>query len=423
MSVAGPRDRGRRLLGLVSLAALAVLGAAMAAAGPEVVPAAGRGGDPGWVKGVFGDGLGIGGGAYLELERAALVAYALVLACAAAIPARLLWAGIGLLLLLFALAPPLLSLDVFSYVSYARLEGVHGLNPYEFPPASAPGDPSLAFIEDWRRSVSVYGPLFTLVTLPLSGLSLAAAVWGLKAAAALAVLSIAVVVARIGALRGIDPRFAAALVALNPLVLVHVVGGGHNDTLMAALMVAAVAAVVVGRPAIGGAGIVAAATVKGSAVLVAPFALIGTERRGRLALTLALAAAVVIGAGLAVFGTSIDEAAKVAGQNQGVVSRASLPGTISRELGLDLDAVRVSALALWGAAIAALLLWTARGADWVRAVGWGSLGLLAASSYLTPWYVIWALPHVALARDRALVAASLLLSAFLLRYQVPGLGG
>jgi hypothetical protein len=49
--------------------------------------------------------------------------------------------------------------------------------------------------------------------------------------------------------------------------------------------------------------------------------------------------------------------------------------------------------------------------------------LLAASSYLTPWYLIWALPHVALSRDRGLAVAALALTAFLLRYQVPGLGG
>ena len=41
----------------------------------------------------------------------------------------------------FALAPPLLSLDVFSYVSYARLEAEHGLNPYDYPPSAVPATP------------------------------------------------------------------------------------------------------------------------------------------------------------------------------------------------------------------------------------------------------------------------------------------
>ena len=70
-----------------------------------------------------------------------------------------------------------------------------------------------------------------------------------------------------------------------------------------------------------------------------------------------------------------------------------------------------------------LLAWVANGADWVRAAGWAALGLLVASNYVTPWYVILALPLAAIARDRALVVASVLFTAFLLRDQVPGLGG
>jgi len=413
----------RRALGIAALAALGALGAAIAAAGPEVAPAAGRGEDPGWVLGPFGDGVGIDGGAVIHLERAALVAYVVVLACARALPAKLLWSVIAGLAVMFVLAPPLLSLDVFSYVSYARLEGVHGINPYEAGPAAAPGDESLPFIEDWREKVSVYGPLFTLLTLPLSGLGVAAAVWTLKALAGAAVLAIAWILYRLAPLRGVDPRFAAAFVPLNPLVLVHVVGGAHNDAVMAALMTAAVAAIVLARPVLGGLGVAAAAAAKASAALLAPFALIGAERRGRFALGLALGSIAIGGVGLAVFGTSIDEALKVGGQSQSVATRASLPVTISDEIGLDLDFVRTASIALWVGALAGLLVWTVRGGDWVRAVGWASVGLLAATSYLTPWYAIWALPHVALARDRVLVVVSVLLSAFLLRQQVPGLGG
>jgi hypothetical protein len=81
------------------------------------------------------------------------------------------------------------------------------------------------------------------------------------------------------------------------------------------------------------------------------------------------------------------------------------------------------ALGLYAVLVAGLLVWTARGGDWVRAAGWAALGLLLATSYLTPWYVFWALPLAAVARDRALVAASVLVTAFLLRHQVPGLGG
>jgi alpha-1,6-mannosyltransferase len=400
-----------------------ILGVTMAAAGPEVVPAAGRGGDPGWLEGLYGGGLGIDGGSYIHLERAALVAYAVVVVCARALPKRLLWGAIVALVLVFVAAPPLLSLDVFSYVSYARLEGLHGQNPYEFTPASVPGDEALAFVEDWRDSVSVYGPLFTIASAPLAHLGVGGAVWSLKLAAGIGVLLTAWIASRLAAARGVDPAFAAAVVALNPLVLVHVVGGAHNDALMAAVMTAGIAAIALGRQILGGLGLVAAAAVKASALLVVPFALIGADRRSRLVAGLVAAAVLTLGIGLLAFGSSFDQALKVVGQNQSIATRASLPGQVSRDLDLDIDAVRTVFLAGFTVVLAVLLAWCARGADWIRGAGWAAVGLLLATSYLTPWYVIWALPLAAVARDRALVAATVAVSAFLLRYQVPGLGG
>jgi hypothetical protein len=414
-----------RAIGIIALAVLVALGAIIATAGLDAVPAARRGGNPDWIGGIFGGGLGIDGGAYIWLERAALIAYVAVLICAAAIPRRMVWAAIVALVALFALAPPLLSLDVFSYVSYARLDGVHDLNPYEDAPARAPDDPSLAFVgEDWHNSVSVYGPLFTLLTLPVGSVGLAASVWLLKGIAAAAVLAVAAIVARVAVLRGGDPKAAAAFVALNPLVLVHVVGGAHNDALMAAVTIAAVAAILTARLLAGGIGVAAAAAVKASAILIAPFALVGhAPRRGRLIAGLALGAGAAVAAGLAAFGPSIDEAAKVVGQSQSVATQQSVPGTLSRKLDIDIDLLRGTLRVLWACGLAGLLVWTARGADWIRAAGWGALGLLVATTYLAPWYVIWVLPTVAVARDRLLTGAAIALTAFLLGEQVPDLGG
>ena len=198
----------------------------------------------------------------------------------------------------FALAPPLLSLDVFSYVSYARLEAQHGLNPYDYPPAAVPSDPAVPFVDDFRSQVSVYGPAFTLLTLPLGWLGVGAAVWSFKAIAAGSVLGTAAIASRVAAWRGSAPATAAALVALNPLVLVHVVGGAHNDALMALLMAAGVAALLAGRAMAGGAGLALATAVKASASLVAFFALLGEARRGRIAAGFALASAAVVALGL-----------------------------------------------------------------------------------------------------------------------------
>lgn len=413
----------RSRVGLVALVVLVALSLAIAAAGAELAPTAGETGAPGWLLGPYGEGLGLSGESVIWLERGALVAWALVLACITALPRRLVWGAIAIVIAAFALAPPLLSLDVFSYVSYARLEAVHGLNPYEHAPAAVPGDPATAYVADFRDQVSVYGPLFTLLALPLGLVGVPAAVWTLKGVAASCVLALGVLAARLATWRGADPTAAAALIALNPLVAVHVVGGAHNDALMALILLAAVAGLLAGRALAGGAGLAGAVAIKASALVVAPFALLSSLRRPALAAGFAAAAGVVIVAGLAVFGPGLDEALRVVGDNQENPSRMSVPATLSRELGLGIDAMRGLCIAAFALALMLLLSWTARGGDWVRAAAWAALGLLAASSYLTPWYVIWALPLVAIARDRALVLAAVAFSAFLLVHQVPGLGG
>jgi Glycosyltransferase family 87 len=407
----------RTWVGGIALAALAVLGVTMAAAGPDVTPADGY-------EGAYGGGLGIDGDAYIHLERVALVAYAAVLACATALPRRLLWAATGLLLLAFAVAPPLLSLDLFSYVSYARLDALHGLNPYEAVPADAPGDAALPYVLDNRDVVSAYGPLFTLVTLPLAQLGVGAAVYSLKALAALSVVATALLAARLATARGLDPRAAVALIALNPLVLVHVVGGGHNDALMALVMTLGVAGALSARELSGGIGLVAAAGIKASAAVAIPFAAVAgyVEDNRRLLVGLIAGVGAVAGIALLAFGPAADAALDVADSNQQRGTSLSVPNAIADALGVGVGGVKDALRVAYLGAVLVLLVWVARGLDWVRAAGWAALGLLVASNYLTPWYVILPLPLAAIARDRALVAATVLLSAFMLREQVAGLG-
>ena len=389
----------------------------LAAPGAELVPAE-AGGAPGWLLGIYGEGFGLGGGAYYGLLWLAFLSYLAVLAAAPALEAKLLWWAIAALVLAFALAPPLLSQDVFSYIASARLDAEHGLNPFLDPPAQAPSDPVFPYV-GWRHTVSAYGPLFTLATYPLGFASVPLALWTLKAAAALSLLGLAGLAARLAPARGVDPRFAAALIALNPLVLVHVVGGAHNDALMMLLVLAGCAAVLALREAQGGVALAAAAAVKVSAAFAAPFALLGAARRGRLLAGAIAGLALAAALALAAFGPHALDSVGLAGENQARSSHYSLPSTIARLLGLGSEPLRVSALVLYGAFLAFLLAWTARGADWLRAAGWAALGLLLASGWLLPWYVLWALPLAALSRDRALVALTLALSAFQLVNRIP----
>ena len=351
------------------------------------------------------------------------MAYLAFLAAAPKLGRRVVWAAIVLLVTAFALAPVLLSHDVYSYVDYARLGVRHGLDPYVSPPLAAPADPAFAKV-DWIDTTSAYGPLFTLATYPLAWLSVSAAVAALKALAALSVLGLALVVSRLAAWRGVEPLRAAALVALNPLVLVHVVGGAHNDGTAMLLAMLGVAALIAAREASAGAALVAAVAVKASTAVLAPFALVASVRsapsRARLLLAgAALAALAIAAAACAAFGWDWLHAFGLAGENQGRTSHMSIPITLARLTGVDAGLVRAAAVGLYAALVAYLLARTWRGGDWVRAAAWATLGLLLATAWLLPWYLVWLLPLAAIARDRPLQLLTLALTAYQLGARIP----
>lgn len=340
-----------------------------------------------------------------------------MLATAPRLGRRLVWGAIVVLVAAFAVAPVLLSHDVYSYVDYARLGVRHGLDPYVHPPQAAPADPAYAHVT-WIDATSVYGPLFTLATYPLAWLPVSAAVAVLKAVAALSVLGIALLVSRMAAWRGVDPLRAAAFVALNPLVLVHVVGGAHNDGLTMLLVTLSVAALLSAREASAGAALVAAIAIKASAAFLAPFAFLA-RGRSRLAAG-ALAAAVAVGAGAwPAFGWDWLHGFELAGENQNRTSHLSVPTTFARISGLGLGPVRLAAVLLFAALVAYLLAWTWRGGDWVRAAAWTAFVLLLATAWLLPWYLLWPLPLVAISRDRPLQLLTLGLTAFQLGARIP----
>lgn len=352
---------------------------------------------------------------------AGFAAYLAVLAWAPRLGRWLVWGAIVVLVAAFAVAPVLLSHDVYSYVDYARLGARHGLDPYVHPPLAAPTDPAYAQVT-WPGTTSAYGPLFTLATYPLAWLPVGVAVAVLKAVAALSVLGTALLASRIAAWRGVDPLRAAAFVALNPLVLVHVVGGAHNDGLMMLPATLAVAAILSAREISGGAALVGAVAIKISAAFLAPFALLGTPTSrslGRL-LTGALGAALAIGlAAYAAFQWEWLDALDVARENQNRTSHLSIPTTFARITGLPPHACRTVALVLLVAFIAWLLFRTWRGADWVRTAAWAALAVLLATSWLLPWYLIWPLPLVAVSRDRPLQLLTLALTAYQLGARIP----
>jgi hypothetical protein len=379
---------------------------------------------------------------------AGFVAYLGVLATAPRLGHWAVWGAIVVLVTGFAVAPVLLSHDVYSYVDYARLGVRHGLDPYVHLPRAAATDPAFRHVT-WPDATSAYGPLFTLLTYPLAWLPVGAAIAVLKAVAALSVLAIALLVSRMAAWRGTDPLRAAAFVALNPLVLVHVVGGAHNDALAMLLVTLSVAALLSARERSAGGALIAAIATKASAAFLAPFALVATGRNvkpprptglnvqreetyrpiGIAGATFrpvvrlgvgALGVAVVVGVGAwLAFGWDWLHGVGLAGENQSRTSYMSIPITVARLTGLDPDPVRLVAAILFAALVAYLLAWTWRGGDWVRAGAWAGFALLLATSWLLPWYLLWPLPLVAISRDRPLQLLTLGLTAYQLGARIP----
>ncbi|MFI5025983.1 MAG: polyprenol phosphomannose-dependent alpha 1,6 mannosyltransferase MptB [Solirubrobacterales bacterium] len=350
---------------------------------------------------------------------------------------RLFWGAIVALLVLFACLPPLLSHDVYSYLDYARLGALHGVDPYVQPPAAVPSDPAFAHVE-WTDATSAYGPLFTLASYPLAWLPVGTAVYVFKAISAAAVLGTAALVARLAPARGLDSLRAAAFVALNPLVLVHVVGGPHNDGLAVLLMTLGVAGILTARELSAGGALFTAVAVKASSAVAIPFAGLGALTTslppptglkpthsdgnrpiGRWLVGGGAAAAAIGAAAYEAFGWSWLDALALASENQGRTSYMSIPITAARLTGLDPDTTRALALIAYGALFAYLLIWTYRGGDWLRAAAWATAALLLATAWLLPWYLLWPLPLVALSRDRALQLLLLVLTAYQLGARIP----
>ncbi|HEX8648887.1 MAG TPA: polyprenol phosphomannose-dependent alpha 1,6 mannosyltransferase MptB [Thermoleophilaceae bacterium] len=431
-------SRGAGRLGVLALAALCLLYVALAALpaapGSNLVLAVEHGGgSPGWLlgplrfAGLDGAAGPLSGPLFYTGLWVALGLYALVLLRAADVTPRLALGAIAGLHLLFLLAPPLLSQDVFSYIAYARLGVEHSLDPYTHAPVDIRGDEVFPFAGS-RGAESVYGPAFTLLTYPLSPLGVPAAFWILKAVAALASLGIVALVWRTAERLGRDPVPAAMFVGLNPLLLVHDVAGAHNETLVVLLTTAGLAAWAAGSPRAASAWATGAAGLKASAGLVVPFLIAGARERWRAVLAAAVAAGLaIVVLALAGFGTNALDALGVLSSNQDRTSSWSFPYKTAELLGALLPGDRLdyrgAVRAAYGLAFAALLAWllvrTRRGADPIAMAGWATLAILVASAWLVPWYVLWLLPLAALAADRRLVWATVALCAWMLPIAIP----
>jgi hypothetical protein len=305
-------------------------------------------------------------------------------------------------------APLMLSSDAWTYWMYGRIATVHDANPYEDPPSAFPDDPAYPWSgERWRDSTSVYAPGFTLASEPIAraaGESHDAAAWIYKTLAALAACATVLLAARFGA----RPALAAAFVGWNPLLAVHLAGGGHNDAWVGALLLAALATQA------RGAGWALGAAVKWVPYVLLPLHVLAARRRaglGAFALTTVVVAALATWrygfAWLDAFGPLADNARET--------TSYALPHRLS-QLGVP-EGAAIALFALLFAVVYAVL---AREAWRGRArLGLASVALLACAPYVTPWYLAWVVPLAAVEEDKLARGLALAFTAYLLPQTIP----
>lgn len=141
------------------------------------------------------------------------------------------------------IAPPMYSKDVYSYLAQSQIS-LEGLDPYRVGPASGLGLShifTLSVPTLWRETPAPYGPLFLWMGRGISaitGENIVAAVLCHRLVELLGVGLIVWATPRLARRCGVAEVSALWLGAANPLLIMHLVAGVHNEALMLGLMLA-----------------------------------------------------------------------------------------------------------------------------------------------------------------------------------------
>jgi len=340
------------------------------------------------------------------------------------------------------LSAPLFSRDIYSYAVQGLM--LHeGLDPYhqEFRELESPWAASAPA----TSTPAPYGPLFLQVArlaAASSGGNLLVAVFLLRLLAVAGVVVIAWLVPLIARRLGTDPAGATWLVVLCPLLGVHLVSGGHNDALMVAGLLAGVTLALSGRPVTALLVVAIASTVKAPAAVVVPFLAVlwASHHPGRrkstvvrLVSRLVLAGMVtgaLVGGVSLVLGLGLSWLTTLGSPGQSVqwTSAPTAWGMAARAVG-DLLGVSAAdgavglfrALGLVVLVVVLVALWLHAAAHHrqrrvvVHSAGLAVLAVIVLAPSFRPWYVLWALPVLAVTTPgrRGLTAYAVVASVLL----------
>ncbi len=147
-----------------------------------------------------------------------------------------------------AVGPPILSLDIYSYVAHGAMLTAD-LNPYRNGPNILGNQPSLLASDPvWRMSRAPYGPLALALLKAAYGLSGGTVLGTVLILRALALAGVIVILGCVA--RAADPRRRplALAAAGSPVVILQLLGAVHLEAIMVALLAAGLLAARAGRP-------------------------------------------------------------------------------------------------------------------------------------------------------------------------------
>ena len=319
----------------------------------------------------------------------------------------ILWAGP------MVVAPPLFSRDIFSYAAQGEMTSYH-LSPYILGPFSLGSSPYVNPVDPlWGNAPAPYGPLFLFLDGTMAKITHHHHLWtilGLRllATAAVGLLGYGVVLlAR--ALRR-DPGEAFVLAALNPLVLLTLVGGAHNDALMAGFLVVGIALGVKKKPWWGVFFCACAAAIKAPAALGIAFIAwthlgeqASVRRRIKPIAIATLVTAVTLGVWtyLAGFGFGWVKNLLSNGTVRSWAAPATAVGMLLTNIfhAVGLRAIQLSPVLsvtrlvglLTAVGFALWLLLNGERRGWVRSLGLSLVLFVELGPVVQPWYLVWGL--------------------------------
>jgi alpha-1,6-mannosyltransferase len=338
--------------------------------------------------------------------------------------------------------PPLFSRDVYSYAAQGDMVS-QGINPYAHGPTALGPNPYLQLVDPiWQHARAPYGPAWERLSggiVQLAHHHVIASIVGFRLAALVGMGLMAWGVPVLARTVGRDPTTALALAVLNPLVLLVLLGGAHNDALMLGLLVAGCAVARRHHPWLGLVLCALAAEVKIPALIGAVFigwwwsdGVAGWRQRlarvaGAVLVAVALMAAIGLASGLGwrwldglsnpgvvvswgdpvtAVGLSISQLSNVLGF--GAHSAAYVDG--ARAVGIGVAAV---------VSIGLILRSTRLGP--MQALGWSLLAFVVLGPVVWPWYETWGFVFLAVIAEAWTLRLLLALSAIACFADLPGL--